>query len=233
MKQTDARNYFTIRHSSVNIRYLFMHPPTFLSITPECTAIVRPILEDEPTLLQQLTLTATEADELAAITHPDQRVEWLACRVAVRQLAEVKGGTYLGMFKDEFGKPHLVGQAAHISISHTSGWAAAVWHPSHPVGIDIEPMRDKFTRVVPRILSESEIAHADGNPARLAVYWCAKESLYKLYGKRQLSLRQHLHIDPFTDSAEFLTGHVRLPDHEETLQIRCLRAGPGILAVAY
>lgn len=210
-----------------------MSLPTFLEITPECTVILSPITQDELTLRSYLPLTGSEENELAGISHPEQRVEWLACRLAVRQLVEAQGWTYAGLIKDEFGKPHLPRQSAHISLSHTSGWAAAVLHRSRPVGIDIEPLRDKFTRVVPRILSAPEIAHAAGDPGRLAVYWCAKESLYKLYGKRQLTFRQHLHVDPFADGAELLTGHVRLPDHQETLQIRCLQVGPGLLAVAY
>jgi phosphopantetheinyl transferase len=210
-----------------------MPSPTVLSITPDCTAVLHPISDTEPTLRQRLTLTTGEEEELARITHPEQRVEWLACRVAVRQLVEAAGWTYAGLQKDEYGKPHLVGSAWHISISQTGGLAAAVLHRTRPVGIDIEPMRDKFTRVVPRILSETEIHHAAGNAARLAVYWCAKESLYKLYGKRQLTFRQHLLIDPFADGAEQLTGHVRLPDHEEQLTIRCFRIGPGLLAVAF
>ncbi len=210
-----------------------MPSSTFILVSPDCTAVLCPITETEQVLRPQLSLLVSEEAELTAITHPDQRVEWLACRVAVRQLVEQQGWHYAGLQKDEYGKPHLAGYNAYISLSHTGGWASAVLHRSRPVGIDIEPMRDKFTRVVPRILSEPEIAHAAGDPARLAMYWCAKESLYKLYGKRQLTFRQHLFIDPFTDGATQLTGHVRLPDHDEQLTICCYRIGPGLLAVAF
>ncbi|GAB2573570.1 4'-phosphopantetheinyl transferase family protein [Spirosoma areae] len=191
------------------------------------------ITEDEPTLRSELVLTASEEEELAGINHPSQRVEWLACRVAIRQLVEKQGITYRGLRKDAFGKPHLINSVWHISLSHTSGWAAAVLHKVRPVGIDIEPIRDQFRRVVPRVLSEAEVMHAADNPNRLAVYWCAKEALYKLYGKRRLTFREHLHIEPFADGAAHLTGHVRLPDHEEQLIIRCFQIGPGLLAVAF
>lgn len=196
-------------------------------------AVLWPIAEEETTLRAGLVLTMPEQEDLASISHPMQRVEWLACRVAIRQLVEEQGLTYRGLYKDEFGKPHLIGAPWHISLSHTNGWAAAVLHRTRPVGIDIEPIRDQFRRVVPRVLSEEEIAHAAGEPARLAVYWCAKEALYKLYGKRQLSFREHLHVEPFADGAEKLTGYVRLPDHEAELTICCFQAGPGLLAVAY
>ncbi|GAB4002484.1 hypothetical protein GCM10028807_61160 [Spirosoma daeguense] len=204
-----------------------------IEIHNDCIATLRAITEDEPTLRTNLPLTVAEEEELATISHPAQRVEWLACRVAIQQLVQAQGLPYAGLHKDEFGKPHLIGAPWHISLSHTSGWAAAVLHRSRPVGIDIEPIREQFKRVVPRVLSETEIADALGDPNRLAVYWCAKEALYKLYGKRQLSFREHLHVEPFIDSAEQLIGHVRLPDHSEKLQIKCLRIGPGLLAVAY
>ncbi|QIP17285.1 4'-phosphopantetheinyl transferase superfamily protein [Spirosoma aureum] len=204
-----------------------------LAINSDCTAVLQPITEDEPTLRASLLLTTPEQDDLAGISHPAQRVEWLACRVAIRQLIEAQGLVYAGLHKDEFGKPHLIGTPWHVSLSHTAGWAAAVLHRTRPVGIDIEPIRDQFRRVVPRVLSEDEIIHAAGEPGRLAVYWCAKEALYKLYGKRQLTFRDHLFIEPFDDNAEHLIGHVRLPDHKAQLTIRCFQTGPGLLAVAY
>lgn len=210
---------------------------TSFSFDAECTALLWKIEEDEGTLRIGLPLTEPELDDLEGITHPAQRTEWVACRVAMRTLAESKGQTYQGLYKDEFGKPHLINntgeQPGHISLTHTAGWAAVVWHASRPVGIDIEPLREQFLRVVPRVLSESEMAHAGQNLMRLAVYWCAKEALYKLYGKRQLTFREHLIIEPFADGSQQLTGHVRLPDHEEELTICCRPTGPGLLAVAF
>lgn len=204
-----------------------------IDINGNCVALLRAITENEPTLRAGLPLTVSELADLAGISHPSQRIEWLACRVAIRQLTEEQGAIYRGLQKDEFGKPHLTGSPWHISLSHTAGWAAAVLHRSRPVGIDIEPIREQFKRVVPRVLSESELAHAAGDPNRLAVYWCAKEALYKLYGKRQLTFREHLHIEPFADADSSLVGHVRLPNHQEQLTIRCFHAGPGLLAIAY
>lgn len=210
-----------------------MAAPTFLRLNDDCTVLLRPITEDEPMLRAGLTLTLSEQDDLSRIRHLSQRVEWLACRVAVRQLAEMQGLSYAGLQKDHFGKPHLVGLPWAISLSHTGGWAAAVLHRSRPVGIDIEPIRDQFRRVVPRVLSPDEIAHADGDSGRLAVYWCAKEALYKLYGQPNLTFREHLHVEPFIDGADTLIGHVRLPNHEARLLIRCFQIGPGLLAVAF
>jgi 4'-phosphopantetheinyl transferase len=219
------------QHSKGNFN--LMAAPVFLQLNDDCTVLLRPISEDEPTLQAGLTLTVSEQEDLGSIRHPAQRIEWLACRVAIRELVDQQGLPYLGLQKDEFGKPHLVNLPWFISLSHTGGWAAAVLHRSRPVGIDIEPIRDQFQRVVPRVLSNEEIFHAQGDSGRLAVYWCAKEALYKLYGKRNLTFREHLHVEPFSDGAETLTGHVRLANHKEQLIIRCFQIGPGLLAVAY
>jgi 4'-phosphopantetheinyl transferase len=209
---------------------------TFQAIAQEtCCVALWKITEDEPTLALSLTLSADEQADLNRIHYPAHRVEWLASRVALQSLAAQLGYGYQGLYKDEFGKPHLIGRAGDpsVSLSHTEGWAAAAWHPTRPVGLDIEPLRDKFSRVVPRVLSASEIAHAGGHTGRLAVYWCAKEALYKLYGKRNLTFRQHLLIDPFADGDTQLTGHVRLPDMDQTLAVHCHPLGPGLLAVAF
>ena len=217
------------------------------AITTDCDLIRWRITEPETLLFPQLVLTDEEQADLGGIAHPGQRVEWLACRVALKALVEAQGYRYDGLWKDEYGKPHLRGlpgestpgestlgesTPGHISLSHTPGWATAVWHHTRPVGLDVEPIRDQFTRVVPRVLSASEITDADGQPDRLAVYWCAKEALYKLYGKRQLTFREHLLVDPFPTGATRLTGHVRLLDHHETLTLHCLYLEPGLVIVA-
>ncbi len=198
-----------------------------------CRVALWHITETEADLTNGLTLTPDEATELASVVHPGQRVEWLASRVTMHWLAGQLGLPYKGLVKDEFGKPHLRDVAGHISLSHTSGWAAAAFHPHQPVGLDIEPVREQFGRVVPRVLSAPEIAHANGHLSRLAVYWCAKEALYKLYGKRKLTFRKHLLIDPFADKQTELVGHVRLPDYLATVAVHCHSAGPGLLAVAF
>jgi len=206
--------------------YQTLHP------TPDCTVLLWKIEENESQLGSLATLTSDERAEFDLITHPIQRVEWLACRVVMRRLVTGSGLNYGGLYKDEYGKPHLVGLEAHVSISHTTGWAAAALHRLRPVGIDLEPFRPQLTRVVPRVLSDAENDHAGGDLTRLAMYWCAKEALYKLYGKRQLSLREHLIIEPFADGARQLTGHVRLPGYVQELAIYCFWTGPGLLVTA-
>ena len=45
---------------------------------------------------------------------------------------------------------------------------------------------------------EMESLEASTRLEHLHVYWCAKEALYKAYGRRQLDFCQHIYVRPFT-----------------------------------
>lgn len=196
--------------------------------------LLLPVASSEEAIRAHTFLTPSEEAELAAIRHPTQRREWLACRAAIRQLTEQQGEPYKGLQKDVAGKPHLIGLPWYMSLSHTDGWAAAALHTYSRVGIDVEPIRAQLSRVVPRVLSAAEIAHANGQANRLAMYWCGKESLYKLVGQQGVSLRDHVYIEPFDNDATQLAGHVRVPNQlPETFRIYPYAVEPGLLTVAY
>lgn len=131
------------------------------------------------------------------IISPHKRLEWLAGRLLLRHLAESSGFPYQGIRKDEYGKPFLKGSEHHISLSHSYPYVAAQIHPHHSVGIDIEQPKEKLLRIAPRILDPSELENAGNNIVKHCVYWCAKEALYKVYGKRGLLFTNHLRLKPF------------------------------------
>ncbi len=131
------------------------------------------------------------------IIAPSKRREFLAGRALVKTLAEKVGVEYSGIRKDEQGKPFLKDQTHEISLSHSSPYVAAQIHPSHAVGIDIEQPKEKLLRVAPRVLSPSEESDAGNDVVKHCVYWCAKEAMYKLYGKRGLHFNTQLNVNPF------------------------------------
>ncbi|MCY7352443.1 MAG: 4'-phosphopantetheinyl transferase superfamily protein [Cytophagaceae bacterium] len=172
-----------------------------------------------------------DIEEVEGIAHPQKQLEFLASRALVRTLVENAGLGYQGLEKDSFGKPRLVRYDGHLSLTHTARFAAAVLHPTRAVGIDLEPVSDKLQRVVPRVLSPAEIAHAAADPQRLAIYWTAKEAIYKLYGRRGLSFRDHLFIEPFADGAGSVVGQLTFAGLKQSFLIE-VRYGDGqVLAV--
>lgn len=143
-----------------------------------------------------------DLDELAPIHHKGRFRESIAGRLALEAAATLLNIPADEVEKDAFGKPHLPHAPAEVSITHSTDYAAAIVSKAGPCGIDIEPVRDKLLRVSPKFLSEQELAHADGDLNRLCFYWTAKESVYKLYGRRSLIFKENIHIAPFEAAAE-------------------------------
>lgn len=208
-----------------------------------------PLLFSEPfaeTGLLGVWKTAESVDELVAglspcpddraealtLFHPQKRLEFAASRTLLSHLADVAGLPYRGITKDDFGKPALRGLDWHLSLTHSPRYAAAVLHPTRPVGIDLEAPRETLRRVAPRILSPTELAHADGDLYRLAVYWTAKEALYKLYGKRGLFFSTQLRIALFGPDDEAVVGEIFADGVRQSCEIRIQAVAGELLAVA-
>jgi phosphopantetheinyl transferase len=158
---------------------------------------------------QELSFLAMEScpDDIVA---PSKRREFLAGRSLIKTLIEKVGGEYTGIRKDEQGKPFLKDHKHEISLSHSSPYVAAQVHLGSPVGIDIEQPKEKLLRVAPRVLSETEEKDAGNDIVKHCVYWCAKEAMYKIHGKRGLHFNNQLNLDPFVlKKSGQLTGYIR------------------------
>lgn len=165
-------------------------------IAPEGEIGLWHITEPEEWFLADLALAPAELEQLQPL-RGRRRVEWLAARQLVHQMSGRE--ERLSFFKDEFGKPKLLGSAYQISISHSHGMAAAIAAP-HRVGIDLQYLVPKIERLAKRFLSPAELARLSDGPERipqLHVYWCAKEALYKAYGRRALDFCEHIQVQPF------------------------------------
>jgi len=127
-----------------------------------------------------------------------KKLEWMAGRVLIKTLVEQQGLVYQGLRKDEFGKPFLKEHSHQISLSHSFPYVAAQIDIQQAVGIDVEQPKQKLLKVAPRVMADYELADAGQDLLKHCVYWCAKEALYKTYGKRGLIFSNHLNVEPFT-----------------------------------
>lgn len=171
------------------------------------TLLVWELTETENELLDILDSPHNNAD-LNSISHPQKRREWLASRLLIKILTTDSGIPYSGTYKDDHGKVYLSQDEAHISITHALQYVAAVLDPHKPVGIDIEKLDSKLQRTAGKFLSEAEFAHASNDVVSLAIYWCAKEAIYKLYGKNKVSFKNDIRISAFSSSDIVLNGYV-------------------------
>lgn len=131
--------------------------------------------------------------------HPNKKAEHIASRQLIESLCQEMDIPFHGICKDSHGKPHLIDSQHHISLSHSYPKIAALINLDEPCGIDIEQPRDQLLRVSHKFLNEDELAQCQDDLERLCVYWCAKESIYKMHGRTNLSFKQNIFIDRLKD----------------------------------
>lgn len=116
-----------------------------------------------------------------------------------RIAADIAAQKNLEITKDEFGKPIVSNANFNLSLSHSKQWAAAAVSKEIMLGIDIETIENRIERVAHKFLKKEELeAIKKDRVETLILYWSAKESLYKLYSKKQLDFAEQLLIEPFT-----------------------------------
>ncbi len=166
--------------------------------------------EDAAFFENNLELYSEEVNELTGITERKQ-LEWLGSRYLLHKLI---GKNYrLATVKDNFGKPYLIGSDRFISLSHSGKYTAAIVS-NHRTGIDVQVIVPKIEKIKHRYLSLNELAHFDNSKDinLLLVYWGAKESLFKAYGKGSVDFRKELYVAPFDLEDKKCVGYVYKDD---------------------
>lgn len=121
--------------------------------------------------------------------------EWLSTRLLLRELL----GEESPVAYHPNGAPYLPEKPYFLSISHTRGYAAVLLHDSPCAGIDIEYRSDRIRKIRDKFLSLEEILSIDPEheTSHLLLYWCAKETLFKMISREDVDFRLHLHIESF------------------------------------
>ncbi len=131
--------------------------------------------------------------------------------LSIRHLLKEVGYTDADLIYDEFGKPHLK-NGKFISITHSFTFTAIIVSDKFHVGIDIEKQREKILKIAHKFTPFEEyktIANVDALISKLTIVWGAKESLYKIYGKKKLLFLHHIYIEDFRFADEKTTGEIR------------------------
>ena len=146
--------------------------------------------------------TPDERAAAAAFGSERRRREYLTWRAIVRR----ELGRDVRIAYDAVGAPVLVGRGEHLSVSHCDG-RVAVCISARRCAVDIEPVTRSFGRVRSRYMTSEEQALAD-DPLLPAAVWCAKETLYKYAGRRELDLLRDLRITEADLAAGRLAGRI-------------------------
>lgn len=175
------------------------------------------IRETEDELMQQVN--AFESVPVN-ITHEQKRLEFATGRVLAKTLLEKLSVKFEGIVKDEFGKPFFRNNNFQLSLSHSYPYVGALIHKSKSVGIDVEQIKSKLLKIGPRVLHPTELADAGNDETKHGIYWCAKEALIKIYGKKDLVFAENLLIKPFTLQNEgIISGRIIVNNTETTIPL--------------
>jgi 4'-phosphopantetheinyl transferase len=182
--------------------------------------------EDEFRALQKLAEVIPPT-----ITNEHKRLEWLAGRVITQGLLAEFNVPYHGLVKNEFGKPFLLDCPFHISLSHSFPYVAGIIDKDNVVGIDLEQPKEKLFRVASRVFSPEELKDVGTDLTKHCIYWCAKEALIKIYGKKDLILAENLRISPFSlASRGEIIGRIIVTDSESLITLY-YQVFPGFVLV--
>ncbi len=136
-------------------------------------------------------------EEVAPEALMNKQAEWLVTRILTKHLCDIHHQKYKGIEKNKEGKPRLIGSKIHISITHSWPMAAVLINEMEPCGIDLELPREKLRLVSPRFVNNGE---KEDDLDKLCQIWAAKEVVYKIYGRKKLSLKDDLRSQFLTDN---------------------------------
>ena len=158
------------------------------------------ITETEEELIELSSTPSDEMEEISFIRSESLRKQRLAVRALLNTLFDDK--VYLSHHDN--GKPYLENNPVNISITHTEKYVAVILHEEENVGIDIESLDRDFSAVEKKALSEDEIDDLEDEKRneQLAIYWCAKEAVYKLLSRYNVDFAEQIEIERFRPRGE-------------------------------
>lgn len=166
----------------------------------EATIAVWQITETEAELTELSSTPSDEMEEISYIRSESLRKQRLAVRALLNELFEDK--VYLSHHDN--GKPYLENMVTNISITHTDKFVAVILHDEEDVGIDMESLDRDFSAVEKKALSEDEIEDIDEDRKneQLAIYWCAKEAIFKRVSIYNVNFSEQIEVERFRPRGE-------------------------------
>lgn len=166
----------------------------------EATIAVWQITETEAELTELSSTPSDEMEEISYIRSESLRKQRLAVRALLNELFEDK--VYLSHHDN--GKPYLENMVTNISITHTDKFVAVILHDEKDVGIDMESLDRDFSAVEKKALSEDEIEDIDEDRKneQLAIYWCAKEAIFKRVSIYNVNFSEQIEVERFRPRGE-------------------------------
>ncbi len=179
-------------------------------------------MEDFDSLYSMVNLVAVEQAKLDSFKNISRKIEWLSVRALVKTML----GKDTRILYNSENKPFVRGNTHNISISHSNKLTAVLISKDKRVGIDLEFMSGKISKVANKFINEKENITEDPKLSKFHLYlhWCAKEALYKICDKQDINFRDGITIAPFTPAEDgYMKGNVINGNGEERFELEYLQ----------
>jgi len=159
--------------------------------------LVWKVEESEQALKDLCSVPSDELEEINMYKSESQRKQ----KLAVRALLDVAFKEKVYLNHHDNGKPFIENEATNISITHTDKYVAIILHDEDDLGIDVESLDRDFSAVEKKALNEDEIEDLEEDSTekneQLAIYWCAKEAIYKRMGVNRVDFAEQIDVEKF------------------------------------
>lgn len=156
---------------------------------------IRRINKDKEGLIKMLPLRQRDIllSQISKMRSESRIIEWLNTRVLLYELL----GQEKIISNHPSGRPFLLDRSHKISISHTRGYVAILLSNKCYVGIDIETISDRISKVADKFISEDEYINKELETVHQLLHWSAKETLFKIIRESEVDFKEHLRVLPF------------------------------------
>ena len=177
------------------------------------------VTETEEELKNLSSVPTDEMEEIMLFRSESQRRQKLAVRALLNEVFEEK--MYLNHHDN--GQPYLENCVTNISITHTEKYVAIIIHDEDDLGIDIESLDRDFSVVEKKALSEDEIddLEKEKRNEQLAIYWCAKEAIFKRMSQTRVDFAEQIEVEKFNlrKEGELEATFIHKDEHEEDFEL--------------
>ena len=177
------------------------------------------VTESEEELLNLVSVPTDELEEISLYRDESHRRQKLAVRALLNEVFEEK--MYLNHHDN--GKPYLENSVTNISITHTDKYVAIIISDDDELGIDIESLERDFSVVEKKALSEDEIddLEKEKRNEQLAIYWCAKEAIFKRMSQNRVVFAEQIEVEKFNlrKEGELEATFIHKDEHEEDFEL--------------
>ncbi len=91
------------------------------------------------------------------------------------------------------GKPTVAN--GYLSISHSKNYLCMAYSLTQEVGIDVEDIQPRISRLAARFLTAEELEVCGEDLSLLTRCWSAKEAIYKIVGTEAGAVGEHIFFD--------------------------------------